>query len=134
FLETRADSQAVADMPEHIQLSLEKRASLRYGENPHQRAALYREIASEEQGIGTAEQLQGKELSYNNLIDSDAAWELILDLRRAQELDARARGAVGFPSMPHACAIIKHTNPCGIAIAATALEAFEKARSTDPVS
>jgi phosphoribosylaminoimidazolecarboxamide formyltransferase/IMP cyclohydrolase len=134
FLETRADSQAVADMPKHIQLSLEKRASLRYGENPHQRAALYREIRSEEQGIGTAEQLQGKELSYNNLIDSDAAWELILDLRRAQELDARARGAVGSPSMPHACAIIKHTNPCGVAIAATALEAFEKARSTDPVS
>jgi phosphoribosylaminoimidazolecarboxamide formyltransferase/IMP cyclohydrolase len=128
------NSGAGAEMPEHIELSLEKAASLRYGENPHQRAALYRDISTSEEGIGTAEQLQGKELSYNNLMDSDAAWELILDLRRAQQNDARARGVVGSPSLPHACAIIKHTNPCGVATAATALEAFEKARATDPVS
>jgi phosphoribosylaminoimidazolecarboxamide formyltransferase / IMP cyclohydrolase len=121
-------------MPEHIELTLEKAASLRYGENPHQRAALYRDISTREKGVGTAEQLQGKELSYNNLMDSDAAWELILDLRRAQQNDARARGVVGSPSLLHACAIIKHTNPCGVATAATALEAFEKARATDPVS
>jgi phosphoribosylaminoimidazolecarboxamide formyltransferase / IMP cyclohydrolase len=125
---------AGAEMPEHLELSLEKAASLRYGENPHQRAALYRDTLTSEGGIGTAEQLQGKELSYNNLMDSDAAWELILDLRRAQQNDARARGVVGSPSLPHACAIIKHTNPCGVATAATALEAFEKARATDPVS
>jgi phosphoribosylaminoimidazolecarboxamide formyltransferase / IMP cyclohydrolase len=136
FLEAHA-STAPADggkMPGHIDLSLEKAANLRYGENPHQRAALYRDVSTNEKGIGTAEQLQGKELSYNNLMDSDAAWELILDLRRAQQNDARARGATGSTELPHACAIIKHTNPCGVAIAATALEAFEKARATDPVS
>jgi phosphoribosylaminoimidazolecarboxamide formyltransferase/IMP cyclohydrolase len=91
----------------------EKLASLRYGENPHQAAALYRAGTA---GVANAEQLQGKELSYNNLNDTDAAWALV------QEFD---RPAV---------ALIKHANPCGVAMGANAAEAFAKALACDPVS
>jgi len=87
--------------------------SLRYGENPHQHAALY---AASTQGIAGARQLQGKELSYNNLVDLDAAWQLIL------EFDGPA------------AAIIKHTNPCGCAEQATLAEAYRKAYEADPIS
>src|SRR5262249_40415643 len=79
-------------MPEEMVLVLEQIQPLRYGENPHQAATLYRDSLRPEQGIATAEQLQGKELSYNNLIDSDAAWALISEFTET------------------ACAIIKHTN------------------------
>jgi phosphoribosylaminoimidazolecarboxamide formyltransferase/IMP cyclohydrolase len=90
---------------------------LRYGENPHQRAAFYREPApSEEPSITTARQLQGKELSFNNLVDANAALELVKEFR-----------------VP-AAVVIKHTNPCGVAIAADLVDAFEKARASDPVS
>ncbi|MCI0487481.1 MAG: bifunctional phosphoribosylaminoimidazolecarboxamide formyltransferase/IMP cyclohydrolase [Blastocatellia bacterium] len=92
-----------------------KETDLRYGENPHQRAALYLPYGSE-QGIATAEKLQGKELSYNNLIDMDAAWSLVSEFADTS------------------CAIIKHTNPCGAAMGRDTREAFEKARATDPVS
>jgi len=122
------------DLPEEIEVALRKSADLRYGENPHQRAALYHVAGSREHGVANAEQLQGKELSYNNLIDTDAAWELVAEMRRAQAFDARSRGATGQAGLPHACAIIKHTNPCGAALAPTALEAFAKAKATDPVS
>jgi phosphoribosylaminoimidazolecarboxamide formyltransferase/IMP cyclohydrolase len=87
---------------------------LRYGENPHQRAALYADQSGE--GIAGAEQLQGKELSFNNLVDLNACWDL------AQEFDE--------PTV----AIVKHTNPCGAATGATILEAYEKALACDPVS
>ncbi len=87
---------------------------LRYGENPHQRAALY--VDGSGAGVAGAEQLQGKELSYNNLVDLDACWDL------AQEFDEPA------------VAIIKHTNPCGAATGANLLEAYRKALTTDPVS
>src|SRR5262249_59197669 len=87
---------------------------LRYGENPHQRAALY--ALKNFDASTPAEQLQGKELSFNNLIDMDAAWSLVC------EFDSTA------------CAIIKHTNPCGAATAGSGLDAFERARATDPVS
>ncbi len=86
---------------------------LRYGENPHQSAALY---ASGDMGIANAAQLQGKELSYNNLVDLDAAWQLICEFDEP------------------ASAIIKHTNPCGCATAGTLAESYRKAFTADPVS
>ena len=90
-----------------------RKLALRYGENPHQSAALY---ASGGAGIAGAEQLHGKELSYNNLVDLDAAWQLIA------EFDAAAS------------AIIKHTNPCGCAEGATQAESYRRAFEADPVS
>ncbi|MDB5417289.1 MAG: purH [Phenylobacterium sp.] len=92
--------------------------TMRYGENPHQSAAFYR-FANPRVGVATAKQLQGKELSYNNINDTDAAFELIA------ELD---------PAAAPACAIIKHANPCGVATGKTVLEAYERALACDPVS
>ena len=89
---------------------------LRYGENPHQRAALYSDGSGA--GIAGVKQLQGKELSFNNLVDLEACWEL------AQEFDS------GTPGV----AIIKHTNPCGAATGTTVLEAYQKALAADPIS
>ncbi len=100
-------------LPAHLQISAARAAVLRYGENPHQQAALYQ---LEETGIAGAEQLHGKELSYNNLVDLDAAWQL-----------------VGEFDQP-AAAIIKHTNPCGCAEQETLVEAYRKALNADPVS
>jgi len=99
--------------PAVLSLGGRKALDLRYGENPHQRAALYQAGAG---GVAGARQLQGKELSYNNLLDLDAAWEL------AREFDEPV------------CAILKHTNPCGVAVAKTQAEAYERALSSDPVS
>ena len=94
------------------------RQSLRYGENPHQEAAFY--VTGEKRfGVATARQLQGKELSYNNINDTDAAYELVA------EFDANASAA---------CAIIKHANPCGVALGMTLAEAYAKALACDPVS
>ena len=92
--------------------------SLRYGENPHQTAAFYRS-GEQRRGVATARQLQGKELSYNNVNDTDAAFEL------AAEFD---------PARTAACAIIKHANPCGVAEGATLAEAYARALRCDPVS
>jgi phosphoribosylaminoimidazolecarboxamide formyltransferase / IMP cyclohydrolase len=130
FLASRQPDEAgaPAELPQEMELDMEKVNNLRYGENPHQRAALYRVTGSDEHGVATAAQLQGKELSYNNLIDSDAAWELVMELHRMHLRDAEVTEA------PHTCAIIKHTNPCGAGAAANALESFNKARATDPVS
>ena len=89
---------------------------LRYGENPHQHAAFYRDLALEAPCIASARQLQGKELSYNNIADSDAALECV------KQFDAPA------------CVIVKHANPCGVAAAASLLEAYQKAYQTDPTS
>jgi phosphoribosylaminoimidazolecarboxamide formyltransferase/IMP cyclohydrolase len=101
-------------LPPRLTIALRREAELRYGENPHQRAALYAE--GRRGGVAGAEQLHGKELSYNNYLDLDAAWALVSDLSDT------------------ACAIIKHTNPCGAATAPTALEAYQRALATDPVS
>ncbi|HEV2619428.1 MAG TPA: bifunctional phosphoribosylaminoimidazolecarboxamide formyltransferase/IMP cyclohydrolase, partial [Acidobacteriaceae bacterium] len=90
---------------------------LRYGENPHQKAALY--VDGSGRGVASAKQLQGKELSYNNIVDLDACWELV------GEFDAAEDAAV---------AIIKHTNPCGAATGATVVEAYRCALESDPVS
>ncbi len=92
--------------------------ALRYGENPHQRAAFYR-TPDERFGIATARQIQGKQLSYNNLNDTDAAYECVA------EFD---------PTRSAACAIIKHANPCGVAVASTPIEAYRKALACDPMS
>jgi phosphoribosylaminoimidazolecarboxamide formyltransferase/IMP cyclohydrolase len=100
---------------EEVFIELAKVADLRYGENPHQTAVLYREHGGEG-GIVSAEQLQGKEMSYNNYVDADAAWALVNDF------DERA------------AAIIKHTNPSGTAIGETNLDAYRRALATDPVS
>jgi phosphoribosylaminoimidazolecarboxamide formyltransferase/IMP cyclohydrolase len=102
-------------LPARFSIFAKKELDLRYGENPHQRAALY-VPPDGGRGIATAEKLQGKELSYNNLIDLDAAWSLASEFEEA------------------ASVIIKHTNPCGAATGADAREAFEKALATDPVS
>ena len=108
---TRPDDR----MPGRINLSLERVMSLRYGENPHQQAALY--AAEEPRGIRDLRQLQGKELSFNNLLDIDAAISAV----------------AAWANRP-ACAIIKHTTPCGIAVGRSALDALTRARATDPVS
>jgi phosphoribosylaminoimidazolecarboxamide formyltransferase/IMP cyclohydrolase len=136
FLASKETTQTdTLGLPDSIEISLRKMRGLRYGENPHQRAALYKMAGSTERGVATAEQLQGKGLSYNNLIDSDAAWELIAELHHMHLLDARAKGATRADSdLPHACAIIKHTNPCGVGVASTPAEAFARAKATDPVS
>lgn len=120
--------------PEELTLEMKKRASLRYGENPHQKAALYQLLGTNEHGVANAEQLQGKELSYNNLLDADAAWNLALELYAAQQHELRVNGTAESNMLPHLCAIIKHTNPCGVGVGTKAVEAFNKAKATDPVS
>ena len=99
---------------EGVSIELAKISDLRYGENPHQKAALY--STSETGGIAWAERLQGKEMSYNNYVDADAAWQLVNDI---DEL---------------AVAVIKHTNPSGVGVGETNEEAYRRALSTDPVS
>jgi phosphoribosylaminoimidazolecarboxamide formyltransferase/IMP cyclohydrolase len=110
FLTPREDG-----LPSRIGLSMERLEMLRYGENPAQRAALY--VTEEPRGMRDLVQRQGKELSFNNLLDIDAAMATVAN----------------WPTRP-ACAIIKHTTPCGVAVAGSAIEAFRRARATDPVS
>ena len=107
-----------AAFPPTLRLAFQKVSDLRYGENPHQRSALYRELSANNaaDGVANARQLQGKELSYNNIVDLEAAWEL------AQEFTEPV------------CAIIKHTNPSGTATGATLAEAYRRALECDPVS
>jgi phosphoribosylaminoimidazolecarboxamide formyltransferase/IMP cyclohydrolase len=100
--------------PQNLRLSFQKVIDLRYGENPHQKAAMYADGSGS--GVANARQVQGKELSYNNIVDLQAAWDL------AQEF--------GDP----VCAIIKHTNPCGTATGKTLAEAYVRALECDPVS
>ena len=97
-----------------------KLQDLRYGENPHQQAAFYRDLYPAPGSLVTAQQLQGKELSYNNIADADAAWETV------KSFEASSKTA--------ACVIVKHANPCGVALGANALEAYSKAFQTDPSS
>lgn len=108
--------------PPLLNLSFLKAEDLRYGENPHQSAALYRKMSrGEHTGIAHAEQLHGKELSYNNINDAQAALSLALELRRVD------------PLHPAAC-IIKHTNPCGAAIATSLAQAIDQAIAGDPIA
>jgi len=110
--------QRLADgaLPQNLHMNFRKTIDLRYGENPHQKAALYLDPAAAGRGLASARQLQGKELSFNNLVDLEAAWRLV------SEFDAPTT------------AIIKHTNPCGIASAATLAESYQRALAVDPVS
>ena len=101
---------------------------LRYGENPHQRGYFFGDFEA------MFTQLHGKELSYNNLLDSDGAWELVRELHQMHLREHRAKGAINNPDVPHTCAIIKHTNPCGVGVANSPLAAFTNAKATDPVS
>ena len=103
-----------ATFPPTLRFSFQKTLDLRYGENPHQKAAMYSDGSGA--GVANARQLQGKELSYNNIVDLQAAWDL------AQEFDEPV------------VAIIKHTNPCGTATGKTLAEAYKRALECDPVS
>ncbi len=102
--------------PDQLNLSFTLAQPLRYGENPHQQAAFYRDTTDVTGSLAGYHQLQGKELSYNNIADTDAAWACIKTFDQP------------------ACVIIKHANPCGVAVAATPLQAYQKAFATDPVS
>ena len=113
-----AGDVSLQSYPERLQLAFDKVQDLRYGENPHQTAAFYRQPGAAEGGVAGYSQLQGKELSYNNIADADAAWECVK----------------AFDGSAAACVIVKHANPCGVAVAASALEAYKKAFSTDPTS
>ena len=108
-------AQDAEPFPETLVLAARLKQRLRYGENPHQRAAFYA-TGHRRPGVATAEQIQGKELSYNNLNDTDAAYELVAEFE------------------PPAVAIIKHANPCGVATAGSLIEAFRAAHRCDPVS
>ena len=110
-----AKDEEEASLPEYLVAELEKIEDLRYGENPHQQAALYL-TETETGGVAEAEQLHGKEMSFNNYLDADAAWRLV------QEFDELT------------CAIIKHTNPSGVGTGGNNLEAYRRALATDPVS
>lgn len=107
------DASGIKALPASLQISAARTMSLRYGENPHQQAALYKQS---DMGIAGAEQLHGKELSFNNLVDLDAAWQLV------EEFDKPA------------AVIIKHTNPCGCAEQTSLIEAYRKALEADPIS
>jgi phosphoribosylaminoimidazolecarboxamide formyltransferase/IMP cyclohydrolase len=116
YLTARDERGAARDFPDRWSWQGEKVEDLRYGENPHQRAAFYRDDPPMRGVIAASRQLQGKDLSYNNVADADAAWECVNS----------------FPET--ACVIVKHANPCGVAIAASPLEAYRLAFATDPTS
>jgi phosphoribosylaminoimidazolecarboxamide formyltransferase/IMP cyclohydrolase len=105
-----------ARFPETLTLQFGKAQDLRYGENPHQAAAFYRDADPVHGGLAGYVQIQGKELSFNNIADADAAWECVKSFDEP------------------ACVIIKHANPCGAAIGASAREAYDRAFTTDPTS
>jgi phosphoribosylaminoimidazolecarboxamide formyltransferase/IMP cyclohydrolase len=104
------------EYPDILTLQFTKRQNLRYGENPHQSAAFYRDQRSVEGSLARYRQVQGKELSYNNIADADAAWECVKSFEQP------------------ACVIVKHANPCGAAVGESLLAAYDKAFRTDPVS
>jgi phosphoribosylaminoimidazolecarboxamide formyltransferase/IMP cyclohydrolase len=116
YLFSLDEKKSRREYPDVLTLQFSKVQDLRYGENPHQSAAFYRDERPVEGSLARYHQIQGKELSYNNIADSDAAWECVKSF-----------------SEP-ACVIVKHANPCGVAIGAGPLEAYEKAFKTDPLS
>jgi phosphoribosylaminoimidazolecarboxamide formyltransferase / IMP cyclohydrolase len=105
-----------AEFPDVLPLVFDKAQDLRYGENPHQRAAFYRDVIARGNGVTTASILQGKDLSFNNIADADTAIECVRQFDKP------------------ACVIVKHANPCGVAVATGLREAYEHAYRTDPTS
>ena len=116
FLGALTESKEPIDYPLTYSTQFKKRQELRYGENPHQTAAFYTEPNPPVGTLASAKQIQGKELSYNNIADTDAALECVLSFQET------------------ACVIVKHANPCGVAVAGTVLEAYNLAYATDPTS
>jgi len=116
YLAARSPDGKTARFPEKLTLQLDKVQDLRYGENPHQSAAFYRDAEPVKGGLASHVQIQGKELSFNNIADADAAWECVK----------------GFDAP--ACVIVKHANPCGAAVGSSAREAYDRAFATDPTS
>jgi len=117
YLTSLMEDGSKQQFPDVINFQFGKAQAMRYGENPHQAAAFYIEKDAKEASIATARQLQGKELSYNNIGDADAALECVKQ----------------FDGVP-ACVIVKHANPCGVAIGANLFEAYDRAYKTDPES
>jgi phosphoribosylaminoimidazolecarboxamide formyltransferase/IMP cyclohydrolase len=125
YLSSLPDNQSHQERtpyPESLQLAFDRVQELRYGENPHQGAAFYRDAKPVAGALAGYKQLQGKELSFNNIADADAAWECV-----------KSFGATLESGQP-ACVIVKHANPCGVAVAHAPLDAYEKAFKTDPTS
>jgi phosphoribosylaminoimidazolecarboxamide formyltransferase / IMP cyclohydrolase len=116
YLFSLDEARKRGEYPAVLNVQLHKIQDLRYGENPHQSAAFYRDARPVEGSLARYQQLQGKELSYNNIADSDAAWECVKSFADA------------------ACVIVKHANPCGVATGDSPLDAYRKAFKTDPVS
>jgi phosphoribosylaminoimidazolecarboxamide formyltransferase / IMP cyclohydrolase len=116
YLSSFNDDGTRNKFPDQTNSRFVKVQDLRYGENPHQSAAFYRDLHPAPGSLVTAQQLQGKELSYNNIADADAAWEAVKSFNST------------------ACVIVKHANPCGVALGSDALEAYNKAFQTDPSS
>jgi phosphoribosylaminoimidazolecarboxamide formyltransferase/IMP cyclohydrolase len=116
YLTELGSDAELAPFPRRLALQFEKIQDLRYGENPHQAAAFYRDDNPTPGGIAGYTQIQGKELSYNNIADADAAWECVRTFDEP------------------ACVIVKHANPCGAAIAPSARDAYERAYATDPTA
>ena len=116
YLTTVNSDGTRSEFPAQINFNFAKVQDMRYGENPHQNAAFYRELTTVAGSIANYTQLQGKELSYNNIGDADATWELVKTFDQC------------------ACVIVKHANPCGVAIADTSLSAYKLAFATDPTS
>jgi len=116
--ESEEGPEKAQKLPEAITIGLRKRLDLRYGENPHQHAALYldQSLPGRRGGIATAKQLHGKEISYNNIVDADAAWQAASDFEECT------------------VAVVKHTNPCGLASHPDQAEAYRRALAGDPVS
>jgi phosphoribosylaminoimidazolecarboxamide formyltransferase/IMP cyclohydrolase len=117
YLGRRATGGQAEPFPRTLTMQFRRQQAMRYGENPHQQAAFFVEWSISEASVATARQLQGKELSYNNIADTDAALECV------KQFD---EGPV--------CVIVKHANPCGVALGSSLLEAYERAFSTDPES
>ncbi|MBS3800044.1 MAG: bifunctional phosphoribosylaminoimidazolecarboxamide formyltransferase/IMP cyclohydrolase [Thioalkalivibrio sp.] len=116
YLSALAEDGSREPFPAQFNAQFQRVEALRYGENPHQRAAFYRDLQPAPGSLSSYRQHQGKALSYNNLADADAAWECV------RQFDQNA------------CAIVKHANPCGVAVAPAQLMAYERAFQTDPTS
>ena len=119
YLEAQ-DAAGAVKFPPLLTLQFEKVQNLRYGENPHQQGAFYRELSGDEPAVARGRQLHGQEMSYDDLLDANSALELVKEFRQEAPLPAAV--------------IVKHNNPCGAATGATARDAYVSARDTDPVS